>query len=65
MAGLTPRWRKSSHSVDNGNANCVEAADIPGTVLVRDTTNPHGTTLTLSARAWQQFTTRIRQATQP
>ena len=55
----------SSHSVDNGNANCVEAASIPGTVLVRDTTDRHGTTLALDARARRRFTTRIRQAIEP
>jgi hypothetical protein len=61
MAGPTPRWRKSSHSVDNGNANCVEAATAPGSVLVRDTTSRDGTTLVISARAWRRFTTQIRQ----
>lgn len=65
MAGLTPRWRKSSYSVDNGNANCVEAATVPGTVLVRDTTDRGGTTLALNARAWQRFTTQIRQTPEP
>ena len=29
MADLTPGWRKSSHSVDNGNANCVEVGALP------------------------------------
>jgi hypothetical protein len=65
MAGLTPRWRKSSHSVDNGNANCVEVGSVPGTVLVRDTTDRDGETLTLDARAWRRFTTRIRETTEP
>lgn len=62
MAGPTPRWRKSSHSVDNGNANCVEAGTVPGTVLVRDTTDRDGTTLALDTRAWRRFTAQIRQA---
>jgi hypothetical protein len=65
MAGLTPRWRKSSYSVDNGNANCVEVGSVPGTVLVRDTTHRDGGTLTLSARAWRRFTSRIRETTEP
>jgi hypothetical protein len=65
MAGLTPRWRKSSYSVDNGNANCVEAGTAHGTVLVRDTTDREGTTMVLDARAWRRFTTRIRETTEP
>lgn len=65
MAGLTPRWRKSSYSVDSGNANCVEAGSVPGTVLVRDTTSRDGTTLAISARAWRRFTTQIRETAQP
>jgi hypothetical protein len=65
MAGPTPRWRKSSHSVDNGNANCVEAGTVVGTVLVRDTTDRDGTTLALSARAWRRFTTQIRETAKP
>ena len=65
MEGLTPRWRKSSYSVDNGNANCVEAGSVSGTVLVRDTTDRDGGTLTLSARAWRRFTTQIRETIEP
>jgi hypothetical protein len=64
MAGLTPGWRKSSYSVDSGNANCVEAGSVPGTVLVRDTADRDGGTLMLSAQAWRRFTTRIRQTTE-
>jgi len=29
MSELTPDWRKSSYSVDNGNANCVEVGALP------------------------------------
>ena len=65
MAGLTPGWRKSSYSVDSGNANCVEVTSVTGTVLVRDTTDRDGTTLALDARAWQRFTTQIRQTPEP
>jgi hypothetical protein len=64
MAGPPPRWRKSSHSVDNGNANCVEVA-ASGTVLVRDTTDRDGTILALSTRAWRQLITQIRQTAKP
>jgi hypothetical protein len=29
MAEHTPGWRKSSYSVDNGHANCVEVGSAP------------------------------------
>jgi hypothetical protein len=50
-------WRKSSHS-GNG-ANCVEIA-APGDVLVRDTTDRDGCTLSLSPAAWTTFVARIK-----
>ena len=60
MAELTPGWRKSSHSIDNGNANCVEVGSAPGTVLVRDTTNRDGGTLSVSASAWSTFISDVK-----
>jgi hypothetical protein len=41
-------WRKSSYSGGNGGA-CVETASGRGVVLVRDTTNRDGGTLTFNA----------------
>jgi hypothetical protein len=48
-------WRKSSFSGGNGGG-CVETgvADA-GRVLVRDTTNRDGGTLSIPAEAWQAF----------
>lgn len=52
------RWRKSSHSNDEGE--CVEVAVFPsGAVGVRDSKNPDGPCLTLSRRA---FRTLLDQA---
>lgn len=48
-------WRKSTHSDANGG-NCVEVADTPRAVLVRDTKDPDGVTLTFTADAWAAFT---------
>jgi len=48
-------WRKSSYSGAQGGS-CVEAGGSDGTVLVRDTTNRDGGTLTFNASAWQAFT---------
>jgi hypothetical protein len=59
MEQLTPGWRKSSYS-GNGGANCVEAGNAPGTVLVRDTTNRDGGTLAFSSQAWRKFAARIK-----
>jgi Domain of unknown function (DUF397) len=47
-------WRKSSYSGGNGGA-CVEVADTPGVVLVRDTTNRDGGALAFTAAAWSTF----------
>ena len=46
-------WRKASYSATNGN--CVEVADAPSLVLVRDTTDRDGGTLAFSADAWESF----------
>ncbi len=52
-------WRKSSRSGNSGN--CVEAGVAEtGRVLVRDTTDRGGVTLTLDAAAWQRFTDGLR-----
>jgi hypothetical protein len=60
MEHLTPGWRKSSYSGNGGSANCVETANAPGMVLVRDTTNRDGGTLSLTTEAWQAFTATLR-----
>jgi hypothetical protein len=50
---VTPHWRKSSYSGEG--ANCVEAGTLPGAILVRDTTDRDGGTLTITPGAWQAF----------
>lgn len=53
-------WRKSSYSNANGG-QCVETASgTNSTVLVRDTSDRDGRTLTFSASAWQAFTGTLR-----
>jgi hypothetical protein len=51
-------WRKSSFSGQNGS--CVETASNTGAVLVRDTTNRNGGTLSFTADAWQTFLGTLR-----
>jgi hypothetical protein len=52
-------WRKSSKSGNSGN--CVEAglADT-GRVLVRDTVDRAGVTLTVAPAAWRAFTDGLK-----
>ena len=46
-------WRKSSFS---GSTNdCVEIAEPPGQIAVRDSKDPSGPVLTFSASAWSDF----------
>jgi hypothetical protein len=49
-------WRKSSRSSGAGNGDCVEVADnLAGVVLVRDTKDRDGGTLTFAPEAWRAF----------
>lgn len=52
-------WRKSTHSSGNGG-ECVELATGQRTILVRDTTNRDGFTLTVPAATWMAFLTTLR-----
>ncbi|GAB3157789.1 hypothetical protein GCM10027290_59630 [Micromonospora sonneratiae] len=55
-------WRKSTRSSGNGGA-CVEVADnLPGVVLVRDTKDRDGGTLTFGPDAWRAFVGFAKQA---
>jgi hypothetical protein len=53
MSPTTVRWRKSSHSGDQGE--CVEIAALPGGIAVRDSKNPDGPNLTLSRHAFRSL----------
>jgi hypothetical protein len=52
-------WRKASYSAENGN--CVEVA-YNGAILVRDTQDRDGVTLSLPAAAWRAFAAQLRAA---
>ncbi|MBT1092446.1 DUF397 domain-containing protein [Streptomyces sp. Tu102] len=64
MTGTGPlRWFKSSYS-DDGGGNCLEVAPSPHpipTILIRDSKNPDGPSLTVSGRAWAAFTSGLPQ----
>jgi hypothetical protein len=51
-------WRKASHS--NHSGNCVEVGTGTRAILVRDTTNPSGPTLAVSAETWRALLGEVR-----
>ena len=55
---MSAPWRKSTYSA-NGGQDCVEVAG-DDAVLVRDTTNRAGGTLTVTATAWSKFTNTVK-----
>lgn len=56
-----PRWRTATRSSNNGG-DCVEVADnLPGRVLVRDSKDRDGGTLSFSPPAWRAFVALARQ----
>ncbi|MGW2324488.1 DUF397 domain-containing protein [Streptomyces sp. NPDC001700] len=59
---LSPEWRKSSYSGDDGG-ECVEVASIPGRMAIRDSKNPEGPVLLLSPDAFGDFVTAAANGT--
>jgi hypothetical protein len=56
---VNPSWRKSSYSSGNGG-QCVEAGQAAGAVLVRDTNDRDGVTLSVSPQAWASFAASLK-----
>jgi hypothetical protein len=48
------QWRKSSHSSDQGG-ECVEVAELPAAVAIRDSKDPAGPVLALAPAAFATF----------
>ena len=53
-------WRKSRRS--NGQAECVEVGHVVNMILVRDTKDRDGGTLSISADAWRTFAGGIKHS---
>lgn len=51
-------WRVATYTGANGN--CVEVGDADSAILVRDTKDRAGGTLTFMAATWQSFTNSLK-----
>jgi hypothetical protein len=49
----TSTWRKSRHSI--GNGNCVQVAAARDTVMVQDSADSASPVISYSVRAWRAF----------
>jgi hypothetical protein len=56
---MTPVWRTSSRSSTTGG-ECVEVAQLPGAVGLRDSKNPRGGHQTVSREAFAGLVKRIK-----
>lgn len=54
-----PQWRKSRRSYEY-SGQCVEAAMVDAGVAVRDSKNPSGPMLTISAYGWAGFLRAVK-----
>ena len=55
-------WRKASYSGGNGGA-CVEVGTAGPAIMVRDTTDRAGVTLSIGGDAWRQFAAGVKNGT--
>ena len=54
-----PAWRVATYTGASGG-NCVEVGDTDRAILVRDTQDRTGGTLTFTAATWQSFTNSLK-----
>ena len=54
---VSASWRKSRHSA---TINCVEIAETPDVIGVRDSKNPGGAVLTYPVSRWSAFLTGVK-----
>ena len=59
MKSMSAAWRKSSYS-GSGGGECIEVADAPGAVLVRDSKNPDRPRLAFGRDAWETFAASLK-----
>ncbi len=56
----TATWRKSSYS-SGGGQDCVEVANVPGAVAIRDSKDPDGPVHVVTREAFHDLITRIKR----
>jgi uncharacterized protein DUF397 len=57
---IEPLWRKASYS-GNGGGSCVEVArNLPRTVAIRDSKDPHGPVLAMDPAGWRDFIAEVK-----
>jgi hypothetical protein len=54
-----PAWRVATYTGANGG-DCVEVGDTDHAILIRDSKDRTGGTLTFTAATWQTFTNSLR-----
>jgi hypothetical protein len=59
MDAMNATWRKSSYS-GSGGGNCIEVANAPATVLVRDSKDPDGPRLAFGPHTWAAFAATLQ-----
>ncbi len=52
-------WRKSNRSNDAGESACVEVAELPDRVAMRDSKDPAGPVLASTHAQWQAFLSNV------
>jgi Domain of unknown function (DUF397) len=52
-------WRTSSRS--SGNGACVEVADLPQAIAVRDSKDPDGPNLVFTRADWREFMSAVTE----
>jgi Domain of unknown function (DUF397) len=53
-----PTWRVATYT--GGSGNCVEVGDADHAILIRDSKDRAGRTLTIPAAAWQSFADSLK-----
>ncbi|WP_119726416.1 DUF397 domain-containing protein [Thermomonospora amylolytica] len=60
---MTVQWRKSSYSGTANDDVCVELAELPEGIGIRDSKNPHHGRLTLPPAAFGTLVRQIKEGT--
>lgn len=54
---VQPAWRRASYCAAG---ECVEVAQRDGVIMLRDSTQPHGSVLHYAAEEWRSFVRNVR-----